>query len=217
MTSLAGYLTEADPVRDHVRLLRGHGASYEAIANAAGLGAMTVHSLMNSGGKVTAVTAAALLAVTDSQLEMRRLDAGGTRLRLRALCAMGHSATRCAMAIRVHPQATQRLIKGDATTVSPELAQAVSDLYEQWWDRRPPERTRDERTAAMAARRRAARHDWPTPMGMDDDDLDVPGYEPPCGWRPAIGVGTAEDIYLPAKKARAEEIADKEFAEEEIA
>jgi len=112
----------------------------------------------------------------------------------------------------VHPQTTQRLIKGDATTVSPELARAVSDLYEQWWDRRPPERTRDERTAAMAARRRAARHDWCTPMGLDDEDLDVPGYEPGAGWRPATGRGIAEDINIPRELPRAGEERMQEIA-----
>jgi hypothetical protein len=33
-------------------------------------------------------------------------------------------------------------------------------------------------------------------MGLDDDLLDVPGYEPHCAWRPAIGTGTAADYPL---------------------
>ena len=192
--TLAGRLTPAGPVRDHVGRLRAAGASYEAIGNAAGLGTMTVHDLMHSSGRVTAATAAALLAVTARQVELRRLNAGGTRLRLRALVAMGHGSARIARAAGVHEQTMQRLVRGDAPTVSPELRAAVCALYERWWDKRPPERTKAERIAAIAARRRAARHDWCTAMGLDEDDIDLPGYEPSCGWLPAAGTGTAPGI-----------------------
>ena len=81
MTALAGYpASQADAVRAHVRQLRDHGASYEAIGNAAGAGAMTVHDLMNGGGQVTDRTARALLAVTTEQIELRRVDRKSTRL-----------------------------------------------------------------------------------------------------------------------------------------
>jgi hypothetical protein len=30
-------------------------------------------------------------------------------------------------------------------------------------------------------------------MGLDDDDLDTPGYQPQCTWRPATGTGIAND------------------------
>ena len=64
----------------------------------------------------------------------------------------------------------------------------------------------------MAARRRAARHDLCTPMGLDDEDLDVPGYEPGTGWRPAIGRGIAEDIHIPRELQRAGEERMQEIA-----
>ena len=41
---------DAGPVRDHVRRLRQGGASYSAIASAAGVSAMTVHHLVNGVG-----------------------------------------------------------------------------------------------------------------------------------------------------------------------
>jgi hypothetical protein len=43
--------------------------------------------------------------------------------------------------------AIQRLVRGDARTVSPQLRDAVADLYDAWWDKRAPERTRAERAA----------------------------------------------------------------------
>ena len=53
--------------------------------------------------------------------------------------------------------------------------------------------TRGERAAATLARRRAREAAWCTGMGLDDDLLDTPGYEPHCAWRPATGTGTAAD------------------------
>jgi plasmid maintenance system antidote protein VapI len=194
MSALAEYLTDADPVRDHVRRLRNHGGTYEAIASAAGLAPMTVHAIMHDRRRVHAETASALLAVSGVHLDRRRLDAGGTRLRLRSLFAMGHGSARIAGALAVHQDTVQKLVRGQTATVSPELAAAAARVWDAWWDKRPPETTRDERVAACAARRRAARHDWCTALGLDEDELDEPGYSPGCGWRPAFGTGTAADI-----------------------
>src|ERR1022692_264931 len=194
MTALAEHLTDADPVRDHVRQLREHGASYEAIGNAAGVGAMTVHDLMNSDGQVTTATSRALLVVTTQQVELRRVHAGGATWRLRSLLAMGHGAARISRALGAHPETVQKLVRGTTPTVSPELAGQVRALWEAWWDRTPPRRTRADRTAASAALRRAARNDWPCPLGLDEDEIDDPGYRPLCGWRPALGRGVAPDI-----------------------
>jgi len=195
MTALAGYpASQAGAVRAHVRQLRDHGASYEAIGNAAGAGAMTVHDLMNGDGQVTARTARALLAVTTAQIELRRVPAGGVTWRLRSLTAMGHGAARIARALEVHPETAQKLVRGTAATVSPELAAQVCALFDAWWDKKPPRRTRAERVAATAALKRAARHDWPCPLGLDEDEIDEPGYRPLCGWRPADGRGIAPDI-----------------------
>jgi hypothetical protein len=185
------------PVRAHVLRLRDQGASYQAIADAAGLGVMTAHNVANRRGRVTAATAAAILAVTDTDLHHARLDAGGTRLRLRALQVMGHSSARVARAIGVREQAIQKITRGDIHTVSAQLHRAVARIYDAWWDKSAPERTRHERSAASGARRRAIRGNWCPGAGLDEDELDIPGYQPACGWRPARGTGVAEDIAPP--------------------
>jgi transcriptional regulator with XRE-family HTH domain len=123
-----------------------------------------------------------------------RVDAGGTRLRLRALAVMGHGSARIARAAGVSEQAIQRLARGDAKTVSPRLRDAVAAVYDTWWDKRAPERTRHERAAASAARRRSIRGNWCAGAGLDDDELDIPGYRPACGWHAARGTGIADDI-----------------------
>ena len=128
-----------------------------------------------------------------------RLDAGGTRLRLRALHVMGHGSARIARALSVREDTIQRLVRGDARTVSPQLRDAVADLYDAW-DKRAPERTRAERAAAARARRRAAAGNWCAAAALNDNQLDTPGYRPRAGYRPATGTGIAPDIRLTVRR-----------------
>jgi hypothetical protein len=129
-----------------------------------------------------------------------RLDAGGTRLRLRALHVMGHSSARIARALGAREMTIRSLTRGDASSVSPHLRDAVTALYDTWWDKRAPERTRAERAAATLARRRAASGNWCAAAALDDDKLDTPGYRPRSRWRPATGTGVAPDIRPPARR-----------------
>jgi hypothetical protein len=55
-----------------------------------------------------------------------RLDAGGARLRLRALHVMGHGSPRLARALGVRKTTIQELVSGKACTVSPHLRDATS-------------------------------------------------------------------------------------------
>jgi hypothetical protein len=124
-----------------------------------------------------------------------RVDAGGTRLRLRALHVMGHGSARIARALSARTTTIQELVNGTARTISPHLRDAVIDLYDAWWDKRTPERTRAERAAATIARRRAIAGNWCAAAALDDDQLDTPGYRPQYGWKPATGTGVAPDIH----------------------
>ena len=131
-----------------------------------------------------------------------RVDAGGTRLRLRALHVMGHGSARIARALGARKTTIQELVSGNARTVSPQLRDAITDLYDAWWDKRAPERTRAERGAATLARRRAIAGNWCAAAALDDDQLDAPGYRPQYGWKPATGTGTASDMRPPARHHR---------------
>jgi hypothetical protein len=131
-----------------------------------------------------------------------RVDAGGTRLRLRALHVMGHGSRRIARALGVSQTTITELVRGDARTISPHLRDTVIDLYDAWWDKRAPGRTRAERGAATLARRRAIAGNWCAPAALDDDQLDVPGYRPRYGWKPATGTGVAPDIRPPVRHHR---------------
>jgi plasmid maintenance system antidote protein VapI len=169
-------------VGDQLRRLRDDGGTYRAIAAAAGLAPTTVHDLASGRRQPTPATARALLRVTSGILPRARVDAGGARLRLRALHVMGHGSARIARALGVRETTIRRLVTGDAPTVSTGLRDQITDLYDMWWDKRAPERTRFERGAATTARRRAIAGNWCAGAGLDDDDLDTPGYRPTVGW-----------------------------------
>jgi len=192
-------------VRDHVTRLRQHGGTYRSIAAAAVLSPATVRALATGRRRAQPATATAVLTVTSRTLPRSRLDATGTRLRLRALHVMGHGSARIARATGVHPQTIRKLVRGDARTVSSQLRDAIAGLYDAWWDKRAPGRTRFERAAATSARKRAMAGDWCAAAALDDDWLDIPGYQPEYGWKPATGTGTAPDIHpsaLPQEKER---------------
>ena len=106
-------------------------------------------------GRHATSSTAVVIPMTSATGPNARIDAGGTRLRLRALHVMGHSSARIARALRVREMTILALVRGDTPTISPHLRDLIADLYDAWWDKRAPERTRAERAAATAACRRA--------------------------------------------------------------
>ena len=188
--------------RAHVRHLRQDGGTYRGIAAATGLDRATVSDLARGRRRPTRGTAAAVLAVASQSVPRGRVDAGGTRLRLRALHVMGHGSARIARALGVREMTIRQIVRGDARTVSPRLRDTVADLYDAWWDKRAPARTRFDRGAATAARKRAIAGNWCAAAALDDDLLDIPGYRPRHGWKPATGTGVAPDIRPRAGRGR---------------
>jgi hypothetical protein len=195
-------LVSARDVREHVLKLRAAGGTYESIGRSAGTGAMTIHGIANGRRPtVQADVAGRLLAVTEADIHGMHPSPGAIMWRLRAMVAMGHTCSRMAAATGIPSATVRRIVRGEALTVSPRLRQAVTELFDAWWDKRPPQRTRQEKLAAANARKRAARNDWPPAAGLDEDELDQPGYQPQSGWRRARGTGVAEDYPLAARKA----------------
>jgi hypothetical protein len=193
---------QREAARAHLTQLRQDGGTYRSIAAAATLSPGAVHRLASGRRRAQPAIAAAVLTVTSPALPQARLDAGGTRLRLRALHVMGHGSARIARATGVHPVTIRKIVRGDARTVSQHLRDAIADLYDTWWDKRAPGRTRAERAAATTARTRAMTGNWCAPAALDDDQLDIPGYQPEYGWKPATGTGVASDIHSPARHHR---------------
>jgi transcriptional regulator with XRE-family HTH domain len=190
------------PARAHVRRLRRDGRTYRAIAAAAGLDRATVSDLARGRRRPRRGSTTAVLAVTSQAVPRGRVDAGGSRLRLRALHVMGHGSARIARALDVREMTIRQIVRGDARTVSPQLRDKVTELYDTWWDKRAPARTRFDRAAATAARKRAIAGNWCAPAALDDDQLDIPGYRPRHGWKPATGTGVAPDVRPRARRRR---------------
>jgi transcriptional regulator with XRE-family HTH domain len=188
-----------DDARETIRRLRAQGGTYRSIAGAAGLAPATVHDLAAGRRAPTPATTRALAKAGSSPLHRARVDAGGTRLRLRALHVMGHGPARIARALGIREATVRAIVTGDATTVSTRLRDDVTSLYDTWWDKTAPERDRRERAAATAARRKAIAGNWCAGAGLDDDKLDTPGYKPKSKWRAAVGTGTAPDVTPPAR------------------
>jgi hypothetical protein len=115
---------------------------------------------------------------------------------------MGHGSARIARALGVREMTIRQIVRGDARTVGPRLRDNVADLYDAWWDKRAPARTRFDRGAATAARKRAIAGNWCAAAALDDDQLDTPGYRPRQGWKPATGTGVAPEIRPPARRRR---------------
>jgi hypothetical protein len=191
--------TSPGDARIRIRRLRD-GSTNRALVT--GPDPATVHDLAHGRGRPADGIAAAALTVTGDDAPRARLDATGTRLRLRALHVMGHTCVRIARALDVSETTIKDLVRGDARTISPGLRDAVADLYDAWWDKRAPTRTRVERAAATLARRRAIAGNWCAGAALDDDQLDTPGYRPQYGWKPATGTGTAPDIGPPGRHHR---------------
>src|SRR5437763_1809441 len=85
--------------REHVSRLLQDGGSYRSIAAAAMVSPATLYDLATGRRQAQAGTSAAVLAVTSQAVKKIRLDAGGARLRLRALHVMGHVSARIARAV----------------------------------------------------------------------------------------------------------------------
>src|SRR5580704_565232 len=83
-------------------------------------------------GRPTASSTAVVIPLTRS-VPRARLDAGGTRLRLRALHVMGHGSARIGRALGIREMTILTLVRGSATTISPRLRNAIADLYDAWW------------------------------------------------------------------------------------
>ncbi len=198
---------DAAPVREHVGRLRRRGASYQAIAQAAGVSAMTVHRLLRGcpskgqpvPGRIGAAQARRLLAFAAAEPRAGRRSSCGSRRRLQALVAIGHSPAALARGLDVSPQWVRRMLRGETRTVSPGMSGRVRGLYDRMWDGLPPERTRRERGLARAARHRAEAEGWPPPMGLDDDRIDDSDYRTRIAWGRATGIVTTA---LPGRPAR---------------
>lgn len=178
---------DADPTRAHIARLRADGIGLKRIAALSGVAHGTLWKLVYGKPRVDGTcvpsrrcrpeTAARILAVTASLEHLGSVvlvDATGTRRRMQALVAIGWSIS--CLGRRLGITNIHNTIASDQ--VYARTALAVSQLYAELWDVRPPETTHRERYSASRARNYAAAHGWLPPIWWDDDMIEDPQHEP---------------------------------------
>ena len=189
--------TDAAPAREYVRSLQAQGLGWQRIAELAGVAPPTVSSMLygRSGrpptGRIRTATAEALLAfrpALDDLPSTVPVDAAGTVRRLQALAAAGWSAQRLAGHLDASKAHVRKIVCGKYPRVTAATARAVRGLYDELWDRPPPEGTRWEKTAAARARNHARQQGWPPAQAWDDDEIDDPAAVLAEGWERRDGV-----------------------------
>lgn len=176
---------DAGPVLAHAAALRAAGMSRSQIETASGVGHAAVGRLVTGRDRgkpvtrVAASTAARIIAVPIPSFPPERrgnVSAAGTRRRLQALMWVGWSLAAIGHRIGMDRRNVAALLK--QAQVSRATAAAVRDVYEDLWNMRPPQRTKEERYAASRARGEALRRGYAPPLAWDDETIDDPGAAP---------------------------------------
>lgn len=187
-------LVDAEPVREHLEMLRASGLGWKRIAALAGVGDTAVCQLIygrkaavadpRHGERLKRVsrrTAEAILAVQPSLELLGRAVLVPSRpyaRRLQALVAIGWSGSQLARMLGSTPTNFRLLREYEAdpagARVTVSTARAVVALYERLALSRPPAATRGQRAAVTRSIAYAAARGWPRPMDWAavDDDFD---------------------------------------------
>jgi transcriptional regulator with XRE-family HTH domain len=180
----------ADQAREHVRALGRQGIGWRRAAELAGISKSTMRSLMfgasgrDASARIRPETAAAVLAVPAASRDVAPgtpVDATGTRRRVEALVATGWSRAKLGERLGIEPTGMSELLRREQVTAG--RARAVADLYDELWNRPPPEREWREKISAARSRNYARDHGWAPPAAWDDDLIDDPQAPAPAGWQ----------------------------------
>lgn len=187
MTGYEVSLVDAEPARQHVIALREAGIGERRIGELAGMSRSVIQSLIRGksrdgrreppSAQISKRTHEKIMAVplpTPAELKLMmapgaRVDATGTRRRIRALIAFGY--TQSALAARIGWQVgnfSHQLVHHKGATVTAATAVKVQEMF-----------TELELTPGQADRSRqlAKKHGWVVPMAWDEDEIDVPDVD----------------------------------------
>ncbi|MFM9635891.1 hypothetical protein [Streptomyces turgidiscabies] len=194
--------TDAEPVRQHVRMLMSYGIGWQRVARLATVsgGGMSrlLYGAPYQGGaptkRVRTTTADKVSAVKpsfDHLAPMARVDGTGTRRRLQALIANGWPQLRLGEEMGItHHRLIWDHVRQDV--VAAETARRTRALYDRLWNVDPA-------TAGVSTRfvreskRLAVSNAWVPPGAWDDDYIDSPAATPDLGERVDRYTAIAED------------------------
>lgn len=167
------WLVDAQPVRDHIAMLRAHGVGWQRIAALAEVPRVTVSRLSGYGDqrrpqrRLARTSAERIMAITPDDAAGRALvPSGPTVRRLQALAALGWTLQAIADRLDVWRQHVSVVQSGDRELVRADTARAVARVYRDLHMTPGP----NSRTAARARRR-----GWLPPLAWDDIDAGVVG------------------------------------------
>jgi len=156
----------AQPVRDHLRLLRHGGASLAEIADSAGVRETAITSIIypsrNTGAlsiRVRRGTAEAVLAVRPVELAPTQVNRSATARRLQVLVALGWPYQVLAERLGIRADSLWQMARGRGRVQS-STAAAVRVLSEQVAGRPPVPDVDAHPTAISRARTAARRSGW---------------------------------------------------------
>jgi DNA-binding NarL/FixJ family response regulator len=184
-------------------VLAGAGIGWKRAAQLAGISTGAMSKLLYGGPgdrppsqRIRPQTAAAILAVRPSPAALAPTalaDATGTHRRIQALVACGWSQARIGRRLGMSPGNFGAMMRREQVTAG--TAAAIRRLYDELWNRRPPQDEWREKIAAARSRNYARAHGWAPPLAWDDDRIDQPDAQPAEGWqRPARTKRTAAEL-----------------------
>lgn len=174
---------DAEPIRQHLLKLKGHGISYIQVAEIAGLYPPTVGGFLYALNanrprkkRATREVAEKILAVTVEQGTPRLVDSIGTARRLHALARLGWPMKTLGPHIGVNPATVNRLALQEK--VHADTAKAVEACYEQLRGQKPEDHGVVP-GVARKIRNWAEREGWRDPQWWEDyGRIDDPDFDP---------------------------------------
>jgi AraC-like DNA-binding protein len=163
----------AAPVAAHIRTLLDAGMGWTRIARAAHCSSCTISRILNGQELVRRTVAERLLAVRYRPAPGRYVDATGTRRRVQALMAIGHTVVTIAAESGVDGSVIHDVLNG-CPTVRGITADRIAAAYD-WLSERQPTGRQASITVSV---KRAAREGWAPPAAWDDDRIDDPDAYP---------------------------------------
>lgn len=195
-----------EPVRRHIEILVAGGLSLAAIARAAGLSRLTMHSIVREGhATIAPETARKILAVRGRLADFpdeALIPAIGTTRRLQALACLGWTSRALADQTGVSRTMLTKIRAGELKRVRAGMARAVAGTYQRLSGVQAP-----AGPGAARSRTEAAIHNWAPPAVWDAAAIDDPSVEPEPAPMPRLEAVVTEAEFLAAQRLPQWEIA----------
>jgi hypothetical protein len=118
----------------------------------------------------------------------------GARRRLEALMTMGWPTAAVAAMCGMQQPFAARILQPNRRCVHLSTHRRIAAVYDELWDKRPPETTKAERHRASRARNTARARGYAVPLAWDEDTIDDPSAVP--ARRGRLVTGYQRDRYL---------------------